>query len=122
MSNRWRYLSYGLYSVIHNSLTRFTKSVHLTGERDCNTRPTGAKRNTPKLFAYLITALCGVADVRPIIHLMTSEAARIFCGHGSDSALGQILTEIAVDELVVMRRSAILLVNEVITLNLCLRH
>jgi len=38
------------YRVIPNSLTHFTKSVHLNNAKDLNVGPTHRKRNSPRIF------------------------------------------------------------------------
>jgi len=48
------------YRVIHDSLTHFTKFVHLNGRKKCNMRPIDGKRNSPScFFEYIVSALCG---------------------------------------------------------------
>ena len=61
--------------VIHNSLTHFLKSVHLSGGKDCNVWPTDEKRNSPRFFffgipdkCFMCPLLCDTTDVKPIIH------------------------------------------------------
>ena len=68
------------YRSIRNSLTHFTKSIHLNDGNDFNMRPTYTKRNSPSLFvpaAVTSVSICPSAgsDAWP------QKTRRCFAGH-----------------------------------------